>query len=295
MGFDPIFLLFRFDISLEGIYNRQKQKKVSMRRRTDPMGKTEPLVVVFAENDLHSFYKAYAAGMESAKILVCHDGPGWTKKGRAHLVLIDCGFRTRKGIALLRLIKEASPGTMVVIINEKSSEESVIEAFQAGARYYLRKPVSISELRRISMNLLELKKKSGERRSPFVDEAMPDPAPVGEILTGMPSNLIRAVHFIEENLGTPLDLETCAREGHLSKYQFCRAFKKHLGMTPMDFVNSMRISRAQELLKRDDLNITQVAHYVGFRDHGTFVKAYKKRTGVLPSEFKKALKNKTGA
>ena len=147
-----------------------------MSTQTDLMGKKEPFLVVFAEKELHSFYKAYASGMESAEILVCHDGPGWINKGRAHLVLIDCGFRTRKGIALLKLIKKASPGTMVVIINEKSSEESVIEAFQAGARYYLRKPVSVSELRRISTNLLKLKGKSGEARSPFVDDEMPVPA-----------------------------------------------------------------------------------------------------------------------
>lgn len=251
-------------------------------------------MVVFAEKELHPFYKAFAAGMEPTEILVSHNGSGWVQEGRAHLALIDCGFRTREGIALLKLIKKSSPGTMVVIINEKSSEESVIEAFQAGVRYYLRKPVSISELRRISVNLLKLKEKSGERRSPFVNEPKSNPVPIGEILSGIPSNLIHAVHFIEENLGSPLDLETCAREGHLSKYQFCRVFKKHLGMTPMDFVNSMRVSRAQELLKSDNRNITQVAQYVGFRDHGTFVNAFKKRTGVLPSEFKKSLKKGTG-
>lgn len=266
-----------------------------MSERTDLMGAKEPLVVVFAEKELHSFYKAFAAGMESSKVLVCQEGPGWSMKGRAHLVFIDCGFRTRQGIALLKQIKKACPSTMVVIINEKSSEESVIEAFQAGARYYLRKPISVSRLRRISNSLLKLKGMSGERRLPYIDEPKPDPVTAGEILTGMPANLIRVVHFIEENLGDALDLETCAREGHLSKYQFCRVFKQHLGMSPMSFVNSMRISRAQELLKRDDLNITQVALNVGFKDHGTFIKAFKKRTGILPSEFKKSLKTTAGS
>ena len=255
------------------------------------MGAKEPLVVVFAEKELHTFYKAFAAGIESAKVLVCQDGPGWTREGRAHLVLIDCGFRTREGLALLKQIKKFCPSTMVVIINEKTSEESVIEAFQAGARYYLRKPVSISRLRSISNELLKLKRMSGENRAPYIDEGMPDTAPTGEISTGMPANIIRVVHFVEENLGSELDLETLAKEGHLSKFQFCRAFKQYLGMSPMNFVNSMRVSRAKELLRRDDLNITQVAMNVGFRDHGTFVNAFKKRTGFLPSEFKKSLKN----
>lgn len=256
------------------------------------MGAKEPLVVVFAEKELHTFYRAFAVGLDSARVLECQDGPGWTQKSKAHLVFIDCGFRTRKGIALLKQIKKASPGTLVVIINEKSSEESVIEAFHAGARYYLRKPVSVSELRRIATSLLKVKGMSEEKRSPYVDEEEPNPGSTAEVLIDMPANLIRVVHYVEENLGSLLDLETLAREGHLSKFQFCRAFKQYLGMSPMNFVNSMRVSRAKELLRRDDLNITQVALNVGFKDHGTFINAFKKRTGFLPSEFKKSLKNK---
>lgn len=252
-------------------------------------------VIVFAEKELHSFYRAFVSGMESARVLTCPGKPDAAPCSHSELVIIDCGFRTRQGLGLLKTIKEKSPGTMVIIINEKSSEEAVIEAFQSGARYYLRKPIDIAMLRRISKNLLKVKKESEERRLPYVDDGKPRQGSYEEILRGKPTNLIRAVHFMEDNLGSPLDLETCAREGHLSKYQFCRSFKQHFGESPMNFVNSMRIDRAKELLKREDLNITEVALYVGFKDHGTFIKAFKKRTGLLPSEFKKSLKNGPGA
>jgi AraC-like DNA-binding protein len=254
------------------------------------MGVKESSVVVFAEKELHTFYKAFAAGLDSSEVLTCQDGPDWILSRRAELVFLDCGFRTRRGLEFLRQIKKANPRTIVVIINEKSSEETVIEALHSGARYYLRKPVAMSRLRLISKSLLKLKSRTKEERLPHIDGAGEHNPTPGDVLTGKPANLIRAVHFIEENLGTHLDLETLAMEAHLSKYQFCRVFKRHFGMSPMEFVTSMRVSRAQELLRRDDLNITEVALYVGFKDHGNFIRAFKKRMGVLPSKFRSSLK-----
>jgi AraC-like DNA-binding protein len=254
------------------------------------MGSETPRVVVFAEKELHPFYRAFAAGLGPAKILTCREGPGWAREGQADLVLIDCGFSIRLGLDLLKRIKKSSPGTMVVIITERSYEDAVIEAFRAGARYYLRKPVSLSGLRRISMGLLKLKGEAREERSAFVEKGKSLEAAHGEIVSGRPANLLRAVGFIEENLGHPLNLEICAREANLSKFQFCRAFQRHFGVSPMRFVNILRICRAQELLSRNDLNITEIAMNVGFREHGSFTKAFKKQTGQLPSEFRNSLR-----
>lgn len=254
------------------------------------MGGKTPAVVVFAEEEFHSFYKAFAAGMGSTEVLSCQDVPAWIPHGKADLVLIDCGFRIRQGLRFLKEFKKASPRTMVVLIAERSSEDNVIEAFQSGARCYLRRPIGLSALRRISRNLLKLRKETKEKRLPFVEDVKSLPVLSPDSFSNKPANLLRAVQFIEENLDGPLDLETCAKEANLSKFQFCRAFGRYFGLPPMKFVNSLRLSRAQDLLRGDNLNVTEVAMNVGFRDLGSFIKAFKKYAGVPPNEFRKSSK-----
>lgn len=248
-----------------------------------------PRVVVFSEKELHHFYRAFAAGLGATDVLSCCEAPEFILKGQADLVFIDCGFRVKNGLGLLREIKRANPQTMVVIITEKSSEETVIEAFHSGARHFIKKPVSLSSLRRVARSLLKLKKETKEQRSPYVEKARDSSVPAGEVVSGKPANLMRAVQFIEENLGDALDLDAIAKVASLSRFQFCRAFKRHFGMPPMKFVNALRIDRAQDLLRRQELNITEVAMNVGFRDHGSFIRAFKKQSGVLPKTFRDSL------
>jgi transcriptional regulator GlxA family with amidase domain len=255
------------------------------------MADKAPRIVVFSEKELHHFYKSFAAGMGSTEVLGCCDAPVWIHNGQADLVFIDCGFRIKKGLDFLREIKRASPRTMVVIVTEKSSEETVIEAFHAGARQFIKKPVSLSSLRSVARSLLKLKKEAKEVRSPYVEKASRHPAPAGEVVSGKPANLMRAVQFIEENLGEALDLDAVAKVASLSRFQVCRAFKQHFGMPPMKFVNTLRIDRAQELLRRQELNITEVAMNVGFRDHGSFIRAFKRHAGVLPKTFRDSIED----
>lgn len=253
------------------------------------MADNAPRMVVFSEKELHHFYKSFAAGMGSTEVLGCCDAAGWIRNGQADLVFIDCGFRVRNGLELLREIKRVSPRTMVVIITENSSEETVIEAFHAGARQFIKKPVSLSSLRSVARSLLKLKKETREVRSPYVEKARHHPATAGEVVSGKPANLMRAVQFIEENLGDALDLNAISKVASLSRFQFCRAFKRHFGMPPMKFVNTLRIDRAQELLRRQELNIIEVAMNVGFRDHGSFIRAFKRHAGVLPRTFRDSI------
>lgn len=253
------------------------------------MSDKSPRMVVFAEKELHHFYKAFAAGLGSTSVLGCCEAPEWLRGGQAELVFIDCGFRVKNGLGLLREIKRAKPRTMVVVITEKSSEDTVIEAFHSGARHFIKKPVTVSALRRVARSLLKLRKEAKEVRSPYVEKEPESQAAAAEVVSGKPTNLMRAVQFIEENLGDPLDLDAIAKVASLSRFQFCRAFKRHFGIPPMKFVNSLRIDRAQDLLRRQELNITEVAMNVGFRDHGSFIRAFKKHSGVLPKTYRDSI------
>jgi AraC-like DNA-binding protein len=109
---------------------------------------------------------------------------------------------------------------------------------------------------------------------------------VNSITSDKPQNILDVVAFIEANLWSPLELNLLAEKAHLSKFHFCRFFKRHIGMNPMKFVASLRIERAKELLKQDGLTVSSVANEVGFKDISNFIRQFKKATGVTPTTFR---------
>jgi len=253
-------------------------------------GQRRSSVVILAEKASHPFYQAMSMGDDSAAVLDCQKASEWVHGGRADLVIIDCGFRIKVGHDLLRMIKAADPATIIILLGEGASAEAVIEVYNAGARTYLNKPVEISRLRDLVHQLLDLKGRTVERRSPYVQKEEPDSAGNVAVTSDIPGPLLRSVRFIEENFEDPIDLNACAREGCLSKYQFCRVFRRHFGLTPMRYVNMLRVKRAKGFLLRDDFNVTEIAHKVGFHDHGSFIRAFKKYTGFLPREYRNLAK-----
>lgn len=57
-------------------------------------------------------------------------------------------------------------------------------------------------------------------------------------------------------------------------------------MNPMKFVTALRIERAKELLKKNDLTVSLVAKEVGFKDLSNFSRQFKKVTGVTPTAYR---------
>jgi len=218
----------------------------------------------------------------------------WVKRDRADLAVIDCGSRIKLGLELLREIKNVSPDTIVLVITEKSSEEMAIEAFHSGARAYLHKPVNATELQGVVRGFLRLKRKTREKRSPYRYHGKISQDAASEIWSGEPARLFQVVRYIEENLTKSIDLNILARKSNLSKFYFCRLFKRHFGVSPMYFVRLLRVNRAKDMLNRNDFNITEVALNVGFRDHGSFIKAFRKFTGLAPREYRRRFKSCRG-
>lgn len=72
---------------------------------------------------------------------------------------------------------------------------------------------------------------------------------------------------------------------HLSTDYFSHRFKQTTGVSPVQFLNNLRIERAKELLLAEHLSVSEVAELVGYKDPLYFSKAFKKATGMSPTQF----------
>ena len=85
-----------------------------------------------------------------------------------------------------------------------------------------------------------------------------------------------------------VDAEGAAREMGMSLYQFRQRLTNVTGEKPQDFINAIRMKRAQHLLtNHPELNITEVAVLCAYNDTPNFTRAFKKYFGVTPKQYQK--------
>jgi AraC family transcriptional regulator, arabinose operon regulatory protein len=96
----------------------------------------------------------------------------------------------------------------------------------------------------------------------------------------------RVVAHCSLNLDQPLRLDDLAKIGALSPPRFCRLFSDAMGMTPMRFLEQLRINRACRLLELSQAKIESVAQQVGFANPFYFTSRFKRLMGVSPRQYR---------
>ncbi|WP_069164187.1 helix-turn-helix domain-containing protein [Nocardia altamirensis] len=85
-----------------------------------------------------------------------------------------------------------------------------------------------------------------------------------------------------------LSLDDVARAAHMSRFHFSRTFKKHTGTRYIDYVTTLRIKKAQTLLRDTTLSIHEVGAMVGYQDSSHFLRVFKTCCACTPSAFRNA-------
>ena len=246
-------------------------------------------VLIFADSNGLKFYRLLRTEGQNICFAEFKNSLEYGPFENIELVIIDCGFDIKKGLHLLRKIKNDHPGIIVVIVTDESSEDNAIVAFRSGAREYLRKPASLPQLEILISRLMKLKKTSKEKRvsldpSEVSDsEGSPDAGNPGNRI---PLSILKAIRYIEDSMTTKIDLAKCAEAANLSKYHFCREFKRFIGVTPLQWVKFKRVTRAKLLLDRQDMSVDEIAHAAGFSDYRCFLRNFKKITQQTPSDYR---------
>lgn len=96
-----------------------------------------------------------------------------------------------------------------------------------------------------------------------------------------------AVYFFNESFTSNISIEQYAQEHHMSVSWFIRSFKHYMGMTPMQYITSIRINKAKELLKNTNYSIQEISALAGYENPLYFSRIFRKQTGMSPSRYRK--------
>ncbi|QLQ35925.1 helix-turn-helix transcriptional regulator [Micromonospora robiginosa] len=100
------------------------------------------------------------------------------------------------------------------------------------------------------------------------------------------TRLRRVRDRIDREYAQPLDVEALARGEHMSAGHLSRQFRQTYGESPYAYLMTRRIERAMALLRRGDLNVTDVCFAVGCQSLGTFSTRFTELVGEPPSAYR---------
>ena len=98
--------------------------------------------------------------------------------------------------------------------------------------------------------------------------------------------ILRALRYIETHLGGPLPTGTVAKVACLSHYHFHRKFSEYTGSTVSGYIRKRRLSRAADALRTSGRSVTDIGFSLGYGTSEAFTKAFKRRFGCAPSEYR---------
>lgn len=95
------------------------------------------------------------------------------------------------------------------------------------------------------------------------------------------------IEFSNDQLTENLTLEQLSEQVAQSPFHFAHTFKNTLGVSPHQYLLTIKVERAKQLMARARLSLTEISQMVGFFDQSHFIHAFKKLTGSTPKGFRK--------
>ena len=97
----------------------------------------------------------------------------------------------------------------------------------------------------------------------------------------------RAAAYFNENYNTKISIDDYAESLHISTNWFIHNFKQYAGMSPAQYILSLRMVNAQSLFERTTYNIKEISEIVGYENPLYFSRVFKKEIGKSPAQYRK--------
>lgn len=206
------------------------------------------------------------------------------------LIISDIMMPELNGLDLCRKLKinEKTSHIPVILLTAQQSEQYQKEGYETGADAYISKPFSsVLLLVRIN-NLIESRKKLREL---FNKETGFNPLVLG-INAADKAFLGKATGLIEANLANEnFDVEWLASEMFLGRTQLYRKIKALTNQSAQEFITTIRLNKAAEMLLEGKLAVGEIAFIVGYTDPTSFSRMFQKQFGLTPKKYSQQGKN----
>jgi len=172
----------------------------------------------------------------------------------------------------------------VILLTGLSGEKDRLAGLNSGADAFLTKPFNKEELMIRLENLVTLRKELQQRFATEVSIV----SEISNVSLNLENAFLTELKVvIEEKMNrSDFQIADLAEGMNMSQVQVYRKLKALTGRTPSQFVRSMRLQKAKDLLLDSDLTISEIAYDVGFADPSYFTRTFQKEFGKSPRDFR---------
>lgn len=285
---------FFVDIPVE-IFAEEKELEltendINLIDNVEPANKTAedkmPTVLLVEDNEEFRFHLKDSLQHYYHIIEAANGKEGWQKtlSGHPQLVVSDISMPEMDGIELSQKIKsdKRTSHIPVILLTAVNGEDDQIKGLKSGANDYLTKPFNFDILNAKIGNLLMYNRSVKNAYSKQVKVQGKEI----EIESSEVKLLNKIVQYIDEKLNNPeLSVEELSKHVGMSRGSLYHKLLEITGLTPIEYIRSVKLDRAVELLEKSDYNVAQIAYMTGFGTPSYFSRLFKAQFNMLPSEY----------
>ena len=164
----------------------------------------------------------------------------------------------------------------------KAGEDHQLEGLSKGADDYVTKPFNMAVLKARIRNIIDA---NAKRREYFDRDIRIEPSRI--TITPLDQQLVeKAIQIVEENIAdSEFSVEELASRLNISRSYFYKKLTKITGKKPIEFIRTIRMKRACQLLEESQLQVSEIAYMLGYNSPRIFSRHFKDEFGVSPSEY----------
>ncbi|MCV9389118.1 two-component regulator propeller domain-containing protein [Reichenbachiella ulvae] len=282
----------------QGVYELEEsviQSSSSNESLEEEEDKKLPLILVVEDNlDIRTYIKGILNS--EYRVIQAEDGVQGIETAKEQipdLIITDVMMPGKDGFELCKSIKSdvKTSHIPVILLTAKASNDSALDGFELGADYYITKPFNPKLLSLRVRNALNTR---DQIRGQLNNNTLNIEPKNVKIASRDEEFITKAVSIIEENISnSEFYVDDLGKELGMSRMQLYRKLKGLIGQSANEFIRTIRLKRAAQLIKQGELNISEITYQVGFNDLQYFRDCFKKQYGMNPSEYSQGVTEKT--
>ncbi len=262
---------------------------LSTNGESGPEDTNDAAILLLVDDNKEVRYFVKSLLQEQYQIIEAENGKVGIDKAIAHIpdiIISDIMMPVTDGTVLCETLKkdQRTCHIPVILLTAKAGEEHEIKGLQTGADAYLTKPFSSDKLKAVMTQLLETR---ALLRKHFSQEVILQPSEI-EVSSYEQIFLDRLQNVLDEELtNSEFNAERFSVAIGMSRMQLHRKLKALTGFSTSEFIKEQRLKLASKLLKKSNINISDIGYLVGFNQHAYFSTCFKESFGVSPTEYVK--------
>jgi DNA-binding response OmpR family regulator len=252
----------------------------------EPGASGKPVLLLVEDNEDFRFYLKDNLKMQY-NIVEAENGKEGLQRAVTvipDLIVSDVMMPEMDGVELCRKLKadQRTSHIPIILLTARTSEEQKLEGFESGANDYISKPFSFEILQSRIKNLIAQRESFQKQFQKHMD------IKASEIqITSHDEKFIQnTIKAVEDNIANPdFSVEELSRMMGMSRVLLYKKLLALTGKSPIEFIRTLKLQRAAQLLEKSQFTVSEIAYQVGFNNPKYFTKYFKEEFNMLPSAY----------